>query len=114
MSILDIHLVIDTLFFVTLAIFLGYLVDVLIPNPKPNETFWESLAWIYIQIAFAILILFSVDQLYMWITGIGAESFYGLNVYGVIFFLVQTQLVERVRRIFNTLDEVFIPQKVFR
>ncbi|MHB1910388.1 MAG: hypothetical protein ACYCQJ_16200 [Nitrososphaerales archaeon] len=109
----DIHLVVDTVFFVSIALILGYLMDLLIPPPDRDETFGESLAWLYIQLGIGIILLFLVDQLYTFLTGTEADAYYGFDIYGVIFFLVQEQLRGRIAIIFRGLDKVFMVRNSF-
>lgn len=106
------EILIDTLVFVSLAIIFGYTIDVLFPAPG-DESFIKSLGLIYLQIFLGIVILYTIDSLYLKLTGRNSKTYFGINVYSVLFFLVQKQLGARLIKVFDTLNKYLVDQKVF-
>jgi len=96
-------LLIDIFLFSFLAVIFGILVDAIFPEPGENETFTETCILLILQIL--------LDGILVYILGFGYESvvqrdpdlYYGFTIFTVIFFLVQLQLLSRLRILYSVL-----------
>lgn len=94
-------IIVDTLFFMWMSIMLGFFVDSLIPDTNPDESLSSSFFWITIQILLDIILLYALDLLYTCVVKRDTNMYYGLDMFTVIFFLVQTQLFTRLNLIYT-------------
>ena len=93
-------LIVDTILFTLLAIFLGFAVDYIFPTYTSDELPLKSFILVMIQVTVGVVITFALMGIYEHYTSRDADSFLGETVFVVIFFLVQTQLLARLDNIY--------------
>ena len=100
-----INLTIETLIGAFSGIFLGYLVDFIFPEPKKDEKIGETVGWVILQIfvdsLIAYWVIFLVSEYTIRFNQAKYEGMVGFLLFGILFFLVQVQLLNRLSVIYS-------------
>jgi len=107
-----VNFILDALFFLTLALTLVYIIDIFIRIPSPNEPFYITVITLYIQIIIGMIVLYCIDFIFEKINNRPSTSYFGITVFGVLFFMTQQQLLKRVSIIYHHVRDV-LPIKEF-
>lgn len=99
----SVRVIIDALFFTFLGIFLGFLVDLVFPEPKESDSTVFLIILTFVQIVLTIYISFLIDSVYSDLIGIDSDTYLGFTAFTIIFFLVQQQLLTRLAIVYNRL-----------
>ncbi len=100
----------DAVIFCILGLILGFLVDFLFVDPDPYEYLFETIFYILMQVIICAVIVYCIGQAYEAYFGFDPDTYFGLTMFIVIFFLVQVQLFERVALLFEKITGRSFPQ----
>jgi len=95
------EVIFDTVLFAILAIAFGYIIDVIIPFPKQNESAIKCILLVMLQIIISGVFLFLISKLYENSVHRDPDLYYGVSMFIVLFFLVQGQLIKRLQTIYQ-------------
>lgn len=99
----SVRVIFDAFIFAVLGIILGFLIDMIFPEPNPNDTTARLIMLTLAQIVITIYITFVVDETYIELFGVDSDTFLGFTAFTIIFFLVQQQLLTRLKIVYNRL-----------
>lgn len=85
------------------GILLGYLIDVFFPLPKKAHAVWFSLIMIILQVVIDGFIIYYYGEIFTYFFGRDPDDYRGFTVFGVLFFLVQIQLLTRLNYVFQAI-----------
>lgn len=91
----------DSLIFIVLALVLGFLLEMLIPNIKANESHLVSFLYIILQLILTIVIVYIILVFYERITKSDAYDFLGITVFLIVFLILQNQVTMRTRYLYH-------------
>lgn len=94
-------LILDSLLFTLLSLVLAFLVDLIIPSPKPDENILLTIFWLVIQIILDTVIIFLLSYAYGEVVKREPDKYYGLTMFIVIFFIAQGQLYVRLKTVYK-------------
>lgn len=78
------------------AIALGFAVDYFFQEPDDNESTTKLVILIFLQLIITALVIYYFDILFEAVLGHDSDVYFGLTIFCVIFFLVQTQMLHRL------------------
>lgn len=93
----------------TLGILAGFAIDMIFPRPDSDEVWWVSYLLIITQITLGVLLIYSLDVFILASHGRDRDLYFEMSVFLLIFFLAQNQLLERLKRLFFTLNGQPLP-----
>lgn len=90
------HVLLNVLIFAVLGILLGFTVDYIFPPPTDDEG--VGILWVLIltQIVFTAILIYYIDRLYEYVFGVDSDTYFGMTIFMLLFFLVQQQLFYRL------------------
>lgn len=91
----------DSILAIIFGIVLGFVLDIFFPEPKKSENFWTTTFLLGLQILISGFILYYYSVFYYYFYGSEVDTYLGFSVFSVIFFLVQTQLLNRLDLIYK-------------
>ena len=94
----------DVIIFAILALFFGFLLEMIIPNLKPNESHLMSFFYIILQLILAAIIVYMLAILYEKITGSDIYDYLGI----IIFLTIPVRISQSV--IHRNVASAFIPK----
>jgi len=97
------RIILTAVIFGFLAVLLGFVIDFIFSNPQGTESTCELIIRITFQIILGTLIIYYIDQSFESIFGIDSDTYFGLTIFGVLFFLVQQQLFLRLSILYQRL-----------
>jgi hypothetical protein len=86
----------NSLFFGLAGIVFGFAVDYIFPDPTPTEGYYVLLGLALLQIIVTTLVVYYIDMWYERYMGVDSDTFFGMTMFIVVFFLVQNQLFRRL------------------
>lgn len=96
------ELFLDIVVLTYMAMFFGFLVDIIFPTPNPREPFHRTFALLWIQILVDALICVFVAKGWEQLVDHDPDEYYAFTIFTVVFFLVQTQLFDRLTIFYHT------------
>lgn len=94
----------DCVIAIICGIVLGFIVDFIFPYPKKNENFWLALFLVILQLTVCSFIVYYYGELFAYFFGEeDSDDYRGFTVFGVLFFIVQVQLLYRLNILFKSL-----------
>lgn len=96
-----VRVIFDAILFGLLGIFLGFLIDLIFPEPDENEYTIFLLLSCICQIVVTVIIVYYIDLSYESIMGVDSDTYLAFTTFTVIFFLVQRQLFTRLEIVFK-------------
>jgi hypothetical protein len=103
------YIVRDAVIFAVLGIGLGFLVDLIFIDPDPEESILETIFYILLQTIVCSIIIYYIAKFYEVIFKHDSGLYRGIDMFIVLFFLVQTQLFERVSLLFRKVTGKKLP-----
>jgi len=91
----------DIFIAIFMGIMLGFLIDVIFPMPKKLDSGLKTASLIILQVIIDGFVVYYYGLLFMWIFGVDADHHRGFTIFGVLFFLVQCQLLVRLNYLFR-------------
>jgi hypothetical protein len=91
-----IYVVVESTIFMFLGLMLGFFISFMVPNVAPKESIWQTVGWLIFQLLVDALFISILDTLYIDTFGRDADTFIGMSVFAVVFFMSQVQLYNRV------------------
>lgn len=91
-----INVVVCAFVFGIFAIALGFAVDFFFQEPKESESTPRLVVLILLQLIITTLVIYYFDILFEAVLGYDSDVYFGLTIFCVIFFLVQTQMLHRL------------------
>lgn len=85
------------------GIILGYVIDFFFPLPKKAHSAWFSLLMIMLQVLIDGFVVYYYGEIFTFFFGQDPDSYRGFTVFGVLFFLVQIQLLTRLNYVFQAI-----------
>jgi len=99
----------DAVIFALFGLILGFIIDFLFVDPDVEESIIESIFYILLQVVICTAIVYYIGKAYEGFFGYDPDSFSGLTMFTVIFFIVQVQLFERVSLLFHKITGRKLP-----
>ena len=91
---------VDILIFVALAIILGIIIDLIFPEPDDTEEMRVTFFLLFSQIFVDSIIVYFLGFGYEKLVNRDPDLYYGFTLFIVLFFLVQLQLLNRLKRFY--------------
>ena len=95
------NVIIEGFVFLVLAIFFGFLIDSIFNEPKPQETLSTTIFLIIFQVLLDAIVVFYLGELYTLIFHRDPDIFVDITTFGLVFFLVQIQLQNRLNILYT-------------
>ena len=97
-------LLLDMLVFIFLAVIFGVVIDTIFPSPHEKENVWKSFFMFLVQVFIDSIVIFFLGRLYEKLVKRDPDLYYGFTLFVVLFFIVQLQLVTRLKIIYEFLN----------
>jgi len=94
-------LILDTVFFVLVSLICAYIIDYFIREPDENESFGTSLGLLLLQIVIGVLVIYQLGVIYDNIGMRDPRKYYGLDIFIVLFFMAQPQILSRIDNVYK-------------
>lgn len=93
----------------TLGILAGFAMDMIFPKPSTDEVWWVSYLLIITQITLGALLIYAIDVFMLAAHRRDRDLYFEMSIFLLIFYLSQNQLLERLNRLFYTLNGQPLP-----
>lgn len=108
------ELILDVIFFISIALILGFILDLVIPDFTLGEHPWKSLFFLFLQGCICVMIIYVIDLAFVRVVGRSSTTYFGLNIFFILFFLCQVQFFHRVSNLFaNVTHRRLIPRDAY-